>query len=205
MAKKQRQQIAESAGIETARRSLSNLKADVDYKQLSRLPVGSPDDVSKLKFLQACEAVGVPREKIPWREKGLVLPGAAHLGIAHPPLTFTLPAFRLMNDNHRSWRRRADKAWREFRDREYGPYLKKCTKAQRVFTVPALKMRFNGAKRNDALPELLRYELAARRYGLNQTWSSLQELAGNYHQDRIRRMITDLLISLELKSVRKRP
>ena len=192
-----REPAANSASTEGARRNLSDLKPGIDYEELTRLPRGFSDGSNRLKFVKACEAVGVANDNVPWQEEGLVLMDQSPQGIAVSPLTFTFPAFDLMNDDHRTWKKKADKAWLEFRDREYGPYLKKCTKLRRALTVSAFGMR---AKRNNELPEALRYELAARRYGLRESWSSLHRRVGGYSEDSIRLMITALLRSLGLPS-----
>jgi hypothetical protein len=106
-----------------------------------------------------------------------------------------------MKDDHRSWKKKADAAWRNFRAREFGPYLKKSTTLRRAFTVSSFGMR---AKKGNDLPEALRYELAARRYGFTESWSSLHRRAGTYNEDSIRLMITALLKSLGLGFTRRK-
>jgi hypothetical protein len=194
----------ESTITENPRRTLNDLKPGIDYGELRRLPRGFADCLRKLKFRQACEVLEETLKRAPpWTE--LTLPDPTFPGIASNPLTFTLPAFDLLNDDHRSWKRRADQAWREFRVKEYGEYLKRSTANWKIFTESAHKMRSGGPKRDDAMPEALRYELAARRYCLKESWASLQRRAGNYNKDRVRRMVTDLLNSLGLSALHKDP
>src|SRR5579862_7303846 len=119
-----REQPAEPTSPEDPRRALNDLRPGIDYREMRRLPRGFSDCLRKLKFLQACEALEEPLKRAPpWTE--LTLPGLPFPGIASNPLTFTLPAFDLLNDDHRSWRKKADQAWREFRVKEYGEHLKK--------------------------------------------------------------------------------
>jgi len=198
------------------RKSLNDLKAGIDYLDPKHfLPQGVPDQIGMLEFLKACERLKIPREKWPDFET-LMLPGAQEpppgtvssgpktVGLAVEPLVFRLPAFDLSADDHRTWTKTADEAWRKFRKEQFGPYLKKCTKMQRLFTrsgalVRRKTVRPGGVKRQ-AIPVERRYELAARRYCLRESWAALQkQYEGAYRLDQIRKMVTKILSELPLR------
>lgn len=197
------------------RRSLNDLKSGIDYLEPKYfLPQGVPDQIRMLDFLKACERLEIPREK--WPDVGsLVLPGASEplpgtapsdsptMGIAIEPLVFTLPAFDLCAHDHRTWKKKANEAWRKFRQEQFGPYLKTCTKHQRLAArsgalVRRKTLRLGGVKRQ-AIPLERRYELAARRYCLGETWAALQKhYEGAYRLDQVRKMVTEILSALRL-------
>ena len=200
-------------GKKRARR-LDDLQPGVDYLEPKFLPRGMPDHLARIEFWKACERLKIPQERWPTFDGvPMLLPGPAQptresnpsLGIAQFPLIFTLPAFDLAMDDHRGWKTKVHKAWREFCEKEFGPYLKKGTRAQEKFMGNKRSpMRFNGKKRDDVIPAALRYELAARRYCLGETWQELQKRS-NYRADRIRKSVNKILKSVGLTDGHKRP
>lgn len=202
-------------------RRLVDFKAGVDYLDPKHyLLAGVPDQISRLEFLKACERLEIPPER--WPDFGTVMlpggmaqpPGTPQIppqtmGVAVPRLSFELPPFDLCADDHRSWKRKADAAWKQFREKQFGRYLRKCTKTQRFavkirLLVPRKKTRFPGSKRNP-IPLEKRYEFAVRRYCLQETWATLQTMEkGQYSFDQIRKSVTKLLAGVGLKSGRKR-
>lgn len=193
-------------------RRLNDLQPRVDYLEPKFLPRGMPDHLARLELWKACERLGIPKQKWPrFDGESVILPGPTEpvtesnpsLGIAQVPLIFTLPAFDLAMDAHRGWRTKVRKAWREFCLREFGPHLKKCTRTRERFMVKRSPMRFNGRKRDDAIPAALRYELAVRRYCFGETWLELQE-GTNHSADRISKSVRRILESVGLTDYHKR-
>jgi hypothetical protein len=186
---------------------LTDIREGADYLKPKFLLRDFPDDIAHLEFLKACERCGIPHDKWPTfgRDKLLLQgpvgsrKGNPSLGMAAFPIAFTLPAFDLSLDDHRSWKLKANRAWREFQQREFGPYLKRCTRIRAHLMVPRKSMRFDGNKRDDSIPVEIRYELAVRRHRLGATWAELEALyKGIYRRDRIRKTVTQILHSVEL-------
>jgi hypothetical protein len=191
---------------------LNDLEAGVDYLDPKYfLPRGTPDQLLGLEFLKACERLRIPKERWP-RFGNVLLPGPAEqlpkvsellpttMGLAVHPLIFKLPSFDLCADDHRTWKRKANKAWRVFCSDQFGPYLRKCTKT-RTFArncgmiVPRTRLYRGG---EDTIPLSLRCELAARRHCLLESWARLQKgFDGIYSLDRIRKSVTSLLRTLD--------
>lgn len=198
-----------------SRKRLNDLKPGIDYVDPKHaLLKGVPDEIGKLEFLKACERLGIPLAK--WPDFGTVLlpggpaalPGASpapqkSMGIASVPLKFELPAFDLCADDHRTWRRKADRAWKTFQHEHFGPYLKKCVTTRNSLTrigmlTPRKRPRLSGVKRN-AIPLDRRYEFAALRYCLRDGWSTLQSMYdGVYSVEQIRKSVTIVLATLGL-------
>jgi hypothetical protein len=182
-------------------------------------PKWIPDHLDRFEFLKACERLKIPHNQWPTFGGATVLlpgwylrpPGSAsagkkvkNLGLAVEPLVLELPAFDLCDDDHRTWKRKADQAWWEFRKNQFGPYLKKCTKIRqfevsRETLVPRKQKRFDGTRRSDSIPSEVRYELAVRRHCLGSSWASLHKpYEGVYTPDRIRKLVTEILSRLGL-------
>ncbi len=210
-----RTQVNDVPGKATkSQKQLHDLNPGVDYLDPKYfLPSGVPDQTDRLELLKACERLKIPRKK--WPRFEAVLPGwpaqlpgtesaaPKTVGLAVDQLVFKLPAFDLCADNHRTWKRKAAEAWRVFREKQFGLYLKKCTKIRSLTVkagglVPRKTMRFCGDKR-EAVPLERRYELAARRYCLGESWATLQkQYHGAYRLDQIRKMVTKILAALDL-------
>jgi hypothetical protein len=202
---------------------LSDLQPGRDYLDPKYyLPECVPDHLGRLEFLKACERLNIPHEKWPtfdgqpillpgWPEQlsGSPSPSTKSMGFGVRPLVFQLPPFDIFEDDHRTWKRKTERAWREFRKRQFGPYLMKCTKlrkqlASQGFLRPRKQVRLSGEKRNDTLPLELRYELAVRRYCLGESWSDLWHPHKSlYRFDQIRKAVTGILRSLGLPSGHK--
>jgi hypothetical protein len=141
---------------------------------------------------------GVP-EPLP----GAVASGPKTSGIAVEPLVFPLPAVDLGEDDHRTWMKKVDEAWKTFRRERFGPYLKKCTRLGRRSVLSGLlvdrKTRRTGGLKRQAIPVELRYELAAQRYCLGKSWGALQRQCDSLiAPTRFESAVTKILSALEL-------
>jgi hypothetical protein len=196
---------------EKSPKRLADLKPGVDYADPKHyLLRGFPDQVNRLEFLKACERLDIPHEK--WPNFGTVdLPGGVEqspgtapmsfntMGAFAKQLTIALPVFDLCDDDHRSWKKKVDQAWMTFRKEKFGPHLKKCVKAQRLavqmgLLVPRRKTRLGGS-----IPLNDRYELAARRYCLKESWATLKKMYGDVNSlARIRKSVANTLARVGL-------
>jgi hypothetical protein len=173
----------------------------IDYLDVRALPGKMADYINRLEIWRACLRLKIPRSDWPIWGRPLLLPGPTQaggpsMGIAGFPLTFTLPAFDLTGDSHRTWKAKVLAAWREFQAKEFGPYLKRSTANRRVFTASRM-VRFSGEKRDDAMPINLRYDLAVLRHCCGKTWPELATHAG-LGRERIRKAVTTILRSAGL-------
>jgi hypothetical protein len=163
----------------------------------------------------------IPEEKWPFRGETINLPGWADsvpgsspiqraIGVSVNPLVFTLPAFDLFDGDHRSWKIAAERAWREFRKNAFSPYLRKCTTTRKFaesigLVVRRPQIRLAGKKRTIAIPPTTRFELAARRYCLNETWQQLpRPYEGLHTLENTRQMVAKVLSSVGLVPLTKR-
>jgi len=173
------------------------------------------NSVALLHFLATCQRLEVPQDKWPF-VGGLVLPGSPQ-GIpqnASTPqqeldltqgLWFELPAFDTCDDDYRSWRRKANRAFRQSL-KMLCRYLKQCT-ARRVEMESTGSVarkrppRLAAPKHYNPIPSRLACEMAVRRHHFRVSWSALHEPNRNrFTLNQVKTTATEILCSLGLLS-----
>lgn len=174
------------------------------HMKTNRLPPTYEVDIARLQFLNACERLGIPRDKWPIFGDGrLELPVPVAIGqssgiaVGSPPV-FRSPAFDLFIDDRRSYGKKVNRVWRTWKTQDLAMYLKRSIRTQELVTVKGNPPRFNGEKRKNAIPLEIRYEWAALHYCCGTAWTELAKRNKGYQPDCIRKVAGTILRLLEL-------
>jgi hypothetical protein len=160
---------------------------EADSNLLQQIPIMPPDhypanydpgDLAKIEFLQTCVRLNIPDHRIPPLRPSILEPCLGVLAPFQPP---RIDLFRI-----REWPKKADAAWREYRDQ----IIRRFTEIiQSTLTSnPPVRTRKSGPKR-DIPPRSLAFEWAVRNYCLEESWTAIhadeERRGGRYSLDQV--------------------
>jgi hypothetical protein len=163
------------------------------YYPTNLLPHGTRD-WERVRFLQACERLNIPIEL--WPDFGpLELP--KRFKVSKSPPVFVPPSFDPLRDSAESWRRRANKLFREHCNTFLNQIKADITDWVERGVLTKIKQR----KRADSM--LLRFEWAARRHCLGESYKDIARNS-KHSPEMIRQAVHRILTSVQIKGVTKR-
>ena len=166
------------------------------YYPAKLLPDGTRD-WARVRFLQACERLGIPSNRWPRFTEVLTLPAAkSPLSYASRPMPFPVPPFNILQDSATAWRARAE-----------GSFRKHCDAVLLSVKATIEKLVSGGTLTKVEQPKdkaslELRYEWAAKRYCYNEPY---KDLATDKHSpEKIRKAVAKVLAEAEIRGGKKR-
>lgn len=164
------------------------------YYPTKLLPDGTRD-WSRVRFLQACERLGIPESRWPNFDNFVLPSKEGHAYLPAPP--FRTPSFNVFFDSDMSWREKAESLFRQHCD----TFLKKVAAKVDDDVARGVLTRIERSKDRSS-PLTLRYEWAARRYCYNEPYKDLA--TNEYSPSNIQKAVSKIFEDTAIRSCPKR-
>jgi hypothetical protein len=164
---------------------------DYLYYPTRLLPVGTRD-WARLRLLQACHRLGIPRDL--WPDFRVTRPRRFTISKTPPP--FTAPAINILEEGATRWRHKANQEFRKHCDE----FLRKVTVDIKDWIATGHLTRIKRAQ--GETPDLQRFEWAAERYCRGKRYKDMA--SDKYSDVSIRQAVRRIYKSAELEGVTKR-
>jgi hypothetical protein len=181
--------LAEAEGSKPASLAYFDIP-DFRYFPAHLMETQGPKQWAKMRFLQACERLTIPKELWP-KFQDINLPVGQYSLTFRPGDSYRFPEFNVLYESEAEWRARARKLFEIELD-------KRACELRDIFQQQIKNGLYTKMKPIRGTASLdLRYEWAVRRYCLKEQFKEMS--SETYNADQIRKLVTAILIETGLK------